>query len=1099
MAVLPEPEPQAEEIGPTVAAPVEEPASEPEPQPEPEPEEEIVEDEPMAEEPGQKTAGGQGKTKNKLLIPIIAGVAAVAAVAALVLFGGKKADTPAETEKAHISQNQQVEDLDYNLQREPVIYANSTVVQEFQDYSYLEITTDENGNEISRLYYDGDRNLIRRDEASYDAEGRMVSMAGYDEGDNLRISREWEYNAAGKVAKLTTRLDGKDFSTVVPEYDSHGEKIHWVETAADGTVLGEITYEYEYDAKGTKLSSRQTYFDGSTWDITYDIRGNAVTEIYRNWAGEETRYERVFNEYGEVIENTAYDADGNMTFRSEYSWDNRGRNTKCVTYTPDGEVDYRNGYVYDAHGNEYAGSYEAQGFHETWQTVYDIAGYPIRSFSTYRQSNYQSEGIDYYDYLGNVETSESYSEGALNYKAEYQYDAYGRELGHTGTSYNPYDGTYTVYVYDADGNETETKMYDGNGAVIANIEREYDENGHETRYVERRPDGTIAYEYTSRYSADGIEEYFMSIQYTDTGAVEYRSETWYDSQGREIKNIYENQDGYYHCYETQYDGNVTTKTGYDRDGNVEYRSETWYDSQGREIKNIYENQDGYYHCYETQYDGNVTTKTGYDRDGNVESLRVTTYDSTGRAMSETYEDYDDDYRYHYEYQYQGDVTITISYDENGNEEYRSSEQHTENGLILKYYYDDANRMKRFYVYDRNWEDLLHIYADAETMAGYQPILNAILKMDADMVKTMADDLEALTWYASEFTAEEMEVLLAEIMASYGYDYVRFFGYDPFAKLEESAGAQPEETQPTTPAEPTGSLMQAFPLSDGDGDGSSAPAFGLSIQREDVTALFFTGSDVNPMDLFAGMHGNVEGMTMNSQDISEALDGSVMAHEMGGVIVICGNGGVAAPENCDYLFSGFRSLETVDFGAFHTAGVKSMHAMFAYCKSLVDLDLSGFNTSQVTDMSCMFYRCNRLKSVNVSSFDTSRVADMNAMFATGQDFALGGGSLSALERLDLSNFNTANVTNMSNMFHNCDSLRILNVSSFDTAKVTDMSYMFNGCKKLSSLDLSSFNTSRVTNMSYMLFDCTWTNVDHFDFSKVTQYENFMNYNYEQYFE
>ena len=56
-----------------------------------------------------------------------------------------------------------------------------------------------------------------------------------------------------------------------------------------------------------------------------------------------------------------------------------------------------------------------------------------------------------------------------------------------------------------------------------------------------------------------------------------------------------------------------------------------------------------------------------------------------------------------------------------------------------------------------------------------------------------------------------------------------------------------------------------------------------------------------------------------------------------------------------------------------------------------------------------------------------------------------------------------------MFPHC-SLTSLDLSNFDTSNVTDMSSMFYGCLNLKSLDLSSFDTSNVTNMSYMFYIC-----------------------------
>ena len=54
---------------------------------------------------------------------------------------------------------------------------------------------------------------------------------------------------------------------------------------------------------------------------------------------------------------------------------------------------------------------------------------------------------------------------------------------------------------------------------------------------------------------------------------------------------------------------------------------------------------------------------------------------------------------------------------------------------------------------------------------------------------------------------------------------------------------------------------------------------------------------------------------------------------------------------------------------------------------------------------------------------------------------------SLITLDLSNFNTSKVTNMSNMFYNCISLTSLDLSNFDTSKVTNMDYMFSSCTSL----------------------------------------------------
>ena len=67
-------------------------------------------------------------------------------------------------------------------------------------------------------------------------------------------------------------------------------------------------------------------------------------------------------------------------------------------------------------------------------------------------------------------------------------------------------------------------------------------------------------------------------------------------------------------------------------------------------------------------------------------------------------------------------------------------------------------------------------------------------------------------------------------------------------------------------------------------------------------------------------------------------------------------------------------------------------------------------------------------------------------------------------IDLSNFNTNNVNNMSNMFYNCSSLTSL--SNFNNNNVNNKSNMFFNCSSLTSLNLSNFNTNNVNNMNNM---------------------------------
>jgi len=147
------------------------------------------------------------------------------------------------------------------------------------------------------------------------------------------------------------------------------------------------------------------------------------------------------------------------------------------------------------------------------------------------------------------------------------------------------------------------------------------------------------------------------------------------------------------------------------------------------------------------------------------------------------------------------------------------------------------------------------------------------------------------------------------------------------------------------------------------------------------------------------------------------------------------------------------------------------------KNILDLDLSNFDTSNVTNMRSMFNGMSNLTTLNLSNFNTSQVTNMSLMFR----------GVSNLTSLNLSNFDTSKVTNMSFMFWGMSNLTTLNLSSFDTSKVTRMDSMFSYMYSLTTLNLSNFDTSQVTNMSEMfrnMYNLTSLNLSSFDTSKVT---------------
>ena len=164
-------------------------------------------------------------------------------------------------------------------------------------------------------------------------------------------------------------------------------------------------------------------------------------------------------------------------------------------------------------------------------------------------------------------------------------------------------------------------------------------------------------------------------------------------------------------------------------------------------------------------------------------------------------------------------------------------------------------------------------------------------------------------------------------------------------------------------------------------------------------------------------------------------------------------------------------------SFNTYAPTSLNSFFKDLKSLKTItDLEYLNTANVTDMSSMFHSCRYLTELDLSNFNTANVTDMSSMFE----------DCGKLTKLDISKFNTANVKNMRSMFEGCGKLTELDLSKFNTTNVTNMSHMFSECTVLASLDFSKFNTENVTEMISMFYSCgnlTSLDLSNFNTAKV----------------
>lgn len=187
----------------------------------------------------------------------------------------------------------------------------------------------------------------------------------------------------------------------------------------------------------------------------------------------------------------------------------------------------------------------------------------------------------------------------------------------------------------------------------------------------------------------------------------------------------------------------------------------------------------------------------------------------------------------------------------------------------------------------------------------------------------------------------------------------------------------------------------------------------------------------------------------------------------------------------HMFEALSKLTSIDLTNFSTkaeegkyGAVTDLSFMFTDCDSLTKIVFDpDFDTSEVTDMSNMFDSTGSLEELDLSKFDTSSVTTMNGMFTN-----------SGLVELDLSSFNTENVENMAEMFAGCANLNsLLFGNNFNTANVSKMDKMFQNLESLTEIDLSIFDTENVESMSYMFAGASKLeilNLSNFDTSSVT---------------
>ena len=130
-------------------------------------------------------------------------------------------------------------------------------------------------------------------------------------------------------------------------------------------------------------------------------------------------------------------------------------------------------------------------------------------------------------------------------------------------------------------------------------------------------------------------------------------------------------------------------------------------------------------------------------------------------------------------------------------------------------------------------------------------------------------------------------------------------------------------------------------------------------------------------------------------------------------------------------------------------------MFNRCICLKRIDLSNFDTSNLTKARGMFQDCTNLESFKFFNSPIEKVTDMISFFSMDEK----------LKNISLSNFNKEITVNMKEFFYGCNGLETVDLSKFK-AKITSAEEMFFECTNIKKIDLSGLTSTKESKLTTM---------------------------------
>lgn len=346
---------------------------------------------------------------------------------------------------------------------------------------------DKNGKLIQLSEYDKNGNETKS--ISYDASGKVVYGYGYEYDEDGKKTKRLSYDENGEVESYTAcEYDEKGNLTKEARYDAAGtlQEYNVYECDENGYILKDT----RYDANGVKRSCTE-YFENTTHESKY-ISGNqrrtenygsdgslsGITEYNRNGdVVKDELYmsgklygieEREYDESGNLIKSSSYDADRKFTGYSVYGYNESGKRIKISKYDGSGTL---TGYTEAKYDGEYILS----------ETVYDGSGNKTE-YTEYLENTRR------YEIYSRKKRYEKYESGKLAELKEYNED--GKTLKRS-TYKNGSLESYSSYNYDESGTLIKVTDCDASDRIVNYYEFEYtDEIGNGKTYMYDK-DGTL--------------------------------------------------------------------------------------------------------------------------------------------------------------------------------------------------------------------------------------------------------------------------------------------------------------------------------------------------------------------------------------------------------------------------------------------------------------------------------------------------------------------------------------------------------------------------------------------------------------------------------